>query len=672
MRWNTKKSAGERARIQVMGAVFYCFVLIILLRAFTYQVLNRERHKTMGSDRYRHPVQLMAQRGMIYDREKHVLAMDVPSISLALDVTLVKDKEEAALILSRILGGESVGYHDELEKNSKKGFIWIDRDITEDQKEQLIESKIRGLIFVDGRKRIYPYTDLGKQVFGIVNAEHRGAAGAEQAFEESLRGVDGWAIYQKDALNRNFVTIDYPVEQPIDGNDIVLTINQLYQAIVEDELRKGVDRHNAKSGSAVLMDPFTGEILSMATILGRTDGDKESDFNELMQNKAVQAAFEPGSTFKIVTAAAALEEGVFQSNSLIHCENGTYRLANHSIRDHNKAYSWLTLKQVMEVSSNIGMAKIGRKLGKETLYKYTQNFGFGNKTGINLPGEATGILRPVYRWTDFSTAVVSFGQEISVSTLQMVLMISVIANGGELLRPRIIKVVLDEDDREMKTFPRQVIRKVISENTAYHLTSILEGVILRGNGNEASVEGVRVAGKTGTAQKSIPGYRGYYPGAYVSSFVGFWPVEAPMFALVIVLDEAKEMYWGATSAAPIFSRIVSRMVGLPAIPSMPRIKEKKNRVKKTFVASSLNENKDDTSNKESIYNSVSQSPYHIPKLLGLSTREALLRLGSMGIEVRVEGSGIVVAQDPEPNRKIEDGMVCLLTCREPKEGVAAF
>lgn len=672
MRWNTKRPAGERGRIQVMGAVFYFLVLIILLRAFTYQVLNRERHKTMGSDRYRHPVQLMAQRGIIYDREKHILAMDVPSISLALDVTLVKDREEAALILSRILGGESVEYHDKLETNSNKGFIWIDRDITDDQKEQLIESKIRGLIFVDGRKRIYPYADLGKQVFGIVNAEHRGVVGAEQAFEESLRGVDGWAIYQKDALNRNFVTIDYPVEQPIDGNDIVLTINQLYQAIVEDELRKGVDRHNAKSGSAVLMNPFTGEILSMATILGRIDTDKEPEFNELMQNKAVQAAFEPGSTFKIVTAAAALEEGVFQSNSLIHCENGTYRLANHSIRDHNKAYSWLTLKQVMEVSSNIGMAKIGRKLGKETLYKYTQNFGFGNKTGINLPGEATGILRPVYHWTDFSTAVVSFGQEISVSTLQMALMVSVIANGGELLRPRIIKAVLDEDGREMKTFPRQVIRKVISENTAYHLTSILEGVILRGNGIEASVEGVRVAGKTGTAQKSIPGYRGYYPGAYVSSFVGFWPVEAPMFALVIVLDEAKEMYWGATSAAPIFSRIVSQMVGLPTIPSTPRIKEKKSRVKKTFVASYLNEYKGDTSNKISTYNPVSQSPYHVPKLLGLSTREALLRLGSMGIEVRVEGSGIVVSQDPEPNRKIEDGMVCLLTCREPKEGAATF
>ena len=663
-RWNSERMV-EGRRLRLLGVLFSFLIMVILYRAFTFQVLHREPWNKIAPDQHQRRVGLMAERGIIYDRKKQILSMDMETVSMAMDPSQVDDVRGAASILSEILGEKPESYREDLEEKNDKHFIWIDRDITENQRQLLIDSNLPGLIFLQGRKRVRPYQDLGKPVLGITNAEHRGVGGVEQACEHILQGEDGWAIYQRDGLNRNFLSIDYPVREPVDGSHVVLTIDHLYQTIVEEELQRGSIRHEAKAGSAILLDPFTGEILAMASVLRETRSSDKPSINEYLRNQAVQVDFEPGSTFKIVTAAAALEEGIFQPNSLVHCENGTYRLAGHTIHDHHKAYYWLTLSRIVEVSSNIGMAKIGKKLGNKTLYKYIQNFGFGNRTGIELPGEASGILRPVYHWTDFSTAMISFGQEISATTLQMALMAAVVANGGELMQPQIIKALLDRDGREVKTNSPQVIRRVISERTANQLTSILQGVVLQGNGTEAAVEGVRVAGKTGTAQKSIPGYKGYYPGAYVSSFVGFWPAEAPMFVLVVVLDEARELYWGSTSAAPVFSRIVSRMIGLPMTPRTPPGQEKQDRDdKKRFVFTSFEEDREPPPLNDRNRQQSTPSPYHVPGLLGLSLREALLRLGAIGIEARVQGSGVVVAQEPEPNTRIEKGTVCRLTCKE--------
>jgi len=617
----------------------------------------------MAPNQYEQRVKLEAKRGIIYDRNMNLLAMDLPVLSLAIDPTQVEDNAKTASVIADILGGKEGEYFNLLIKNKNKNFVWVKKEISDDQKNLILGAKVQGLIHVKGRKRVHPYDDLGLQVLGITNVEHQGIGGIEQAFDEILKGRDGWAVFQKDGLNRNFSSLDYPVENPENGNHIVSTIDHLCQTIVEEELRRGVINHVAKGGSAVLMDPFTGEILAMASIIGERVSSDNPGLVELLQNKSLQIAFEPGSTFKIVTAAAAMEEGVFKPGSLIHCENGIYRLANHPIHDHNKKYAWLTLNQVMEVSSNIGAAKIGRKLGKKTLYEYIQNFGFGNRTGIGLPGETSGILRPIYRWSELSTAMISFGQEMSVTSLQLACMISTITNGGVLMKPQIVRSVLDDTGRELQPFFKKVIRRVIAEETAEQLMAILENVVENGNGSKATVEGVRVAGKTGTAQKSIPGYKGYFPGAYVSSFVGFWPAEAPRFTLVIVLDEPKEEYWGATSAAPIFSRIVTRTVGLPISPWLRKEQEKQNPPKKQkFVFSSMKKYNEDASTGMKEIPEV-DSPYHIPKLLGLSVREALQKLAVLGIEANVKGSGVVVSQDPAPTVKIKNGMTCYLICR---------
>ncbi|MBN2029939.1 transpeptidase family protein [bacterium] len=659
----------EMRRLRFLGFLFTLSIVVILVRLFMFQVWNRDPWNALAPSQYQQYIKRIAHRGVIYDRDMNILAMDLPTLSMAIDATQVEDREAAANIFASVLKGNKNNYLNILEENKDKRFVWIENDITTNQRDSLYQLQISGLIPVQTRKRVHPYEMVGKQVIGITNGEHRGVSGVELALDDTLRGEDGWGIYQKDALKRNYLSLDYPVKESRNGHHVVLTLNHAYQTIVEEELQKGIIYHGAKRGSAVLMDPFTGEILVMASILGGTENGEEPDFDMMLQNQPVQVDFEPGSTFKIVTAAAALEEGLFHPNSIIFCENGSYQFLGHTIHDHNQSHGMLTLSQVVEYSSNIGISKVGEKLGENILYKYIQNFGFGNRTGIGLPGEVPGILRPVYRWSDFSIAAVSFGQEISVTTLQETCMISAVANGGKLFKPVLYKAIIDDNGNITKSYSGEVIRRVISEGTADQLRIIMENVVNQGSGIEAKVEGVRIAGKTGTAQKSEPGFEGYRPGVYVSSFAGFWPADTPMFAMVIVVDEPQRAYWGSQSAAPIFSRIVSRIAGFPLEYGPSGRPENENRTESRVVFSSYYDNRQHELESERESSSVYDSPYHVPQLNGLSVREALKRLSSRGIEGRVEGRGVVIEQSPKPGEKVVAGMVCYLWCQEPDESV---
>jgi cell division protein FtsI (penicillin-binding protein 3) len=650
-------------RIQYLGWFFSFLILIVLFRTFTIQVWKREPFKNLGLNQYQRQVRLTAKRGLIYDRNMNIFAMDYPSSSLALDPFFIKDKQNVIKILREVLKGDVNDYQALFNKKENNHFIKIKSHITKKEENILAEMNIPGLIFYKERRRVRPYNIVGRQIIGITNAEHKGVCGVEQSYDTILRGVDGWAIYQKDGLNRKFSSLDYPIEESINGNNVVLTIDYVHQAVVEEELVKGLKFHQAKWGAAILMDPFTGEILAMASIAGKNcPGD--SDFDKNMKNRAVQAIFEPGSTLKILTTAAAIEEGKFKPNSLIHCENGEFNISGHIIHDHDDKHDWLTLIQILEKSSNIGIAKVGLKLGKEKLFKYIQNFGFGNRTGIRLPGEEAGILQPVYHWTDFSTATIAFGQGISVTGLQMACMVSVIANGGELVKPCIIKGINDQDSRVKEKLTREVIRRVISEETSEKMRHILEMVVQKGNAGKAAVEGIRVAGKTGTAQKSVAGYKGYLPQAYISTFAGFWPVEEPRFVFVVILDEAKHLYWGAHSTAPIFAEVVKRIEGLPNIRLFPEEPSKKYKRNKTFLFSNLESGEAGSHQVKTTLTSKSNSSLtQIPQLMGLSLREALQKLAVRGVEARVQGSGIVQNQDPQPGAKVKEGLICKLICR---------
>lgn len=659
VRQSHQKSISKHSmrRLGVMGWIFFGIVMILVFRAFTIQVWQRKPWINETDARYQQRIPLHAKRGLIYDRNFNVLSMDGEEISLAVDPQLLREKENCFAVLGDILGGSAREYERVCAGTSR--FVRLDGHLGEDKKQALSDSKLPGLIFMNERKRLQPYEQLGSQVIGVTDDSHQGVGGIEQACDAVLRGEDGWTIYQKDGLNRVFVTIDYPVESPIHGKDVVLTIDHTYQSIVEEELNKACRDHQAKGGSAILMQPFTGEILAMASSFGKIPTDVENVFAFKMQNQAVQCDFEPGSSFKVVAVSCALEEGILEPNSLIYCENGSYQLADQVVRDHDKKYDWLTLTEVLENSSNIGMVKVEKKIGNKLFYQYMRNFGFGNRTGISLPGEVSGILHPLYHWDEFTAGTMAFGQGISVTTLQMACMTSVIANGGELIKPILLRMIMD-GDTPVQQFEPQVIRRVISEKTADQMKTMMERVVTHGNGTAAMVDRVPVAGKTGTAQKSIPGHHGYLPGAYVSSFAGFWPVASPQYVLVVVLDEPEKQYWASTSAAPLFSKIVERISGVgphtwPERPVVPP------RAKKDYFIFSKLEQSQPTSKQQEIP-AQPLSPHLVPDMRGLSIREALCLLAERNIKATVEGNGVVREQDVPPGSRVGGVSECHLKC----------
>lgn len=655
-------------RIEWLGGIFFFLIIVILFRSFLFQVLQREPWRTIAPSQYQYRIKLIANRGVLYDRDMNILAMDMPVSSLAIDSRYIDDFDITAEKLSAALNQDKEFFLNILKENQDKSFVRVLKEISSRQKRLLLKSNIKGVIIINDRKRVKPFGGLAYQVLGITNAKHIGTWGVEQSFDDVLRGDDGWAIYQKNGPGKDYFTCpEYPVKPSKNGRDIVLTLNHTYQEIIEEELSRGVVKHDAKYGIAVLMNPYTGEILAMASINGDKLKNKKVDFKEEIKNRAVQSTYEPGSVFKIVTSSAAIEENTFSPKTLIYCENGKFRVANQTINDHDKKYTWLTLSQVVEKSSNIGISKVGIKLGKKTFYKYIRDFGFGNRTGVRLPGEASGILRPIYNWSDFSTSAISFGQELSATPLQLACMMSAVANGGELLKPYIVQEILDDRGECQKHFSMEVLRRVISRETSKKIKEILRKTVKDGSGYRAGVKSLNIAGKTGTAQKSISGYKGYVPGAYVSSFVGFWPTEVPRFVLVVMLDEPKKNYWGGSSSAPIFSNAASRISG---ISPEPELRENRNQDgndnKNKFVFSSLevnqaiNQSSSASANAER-NNNVS-SLFHMPDLKGLSVREALKKAADYDITVKVRGNGVVTGQIPEPGDKINNKTVCQLVC----------
>jgi cell division protein FtsI (penicillin-binding protein 3) len=660
--WEPVRKENVRSLRHARTAV--CLLLIVvLIRAFQVQVLK------VPDLRDKIPVYigravLLAKRGLIYDRNMTILAMDVPSHSAAVDPTVIRHPERAAGELSEVLGGDPEEYLSFIRSNRNSAFVWLKKDLTRQEKEGLDDKGIKGVIIREERKRAHPCPSIACAVMGGTNASHQGVGGIEQSMNPFLRGEDGWQILQKDGKDHNHASSDCPSVPPKNGRNVVLTLDEVDQTIVEEELERGVLALRAKGGMAVLMDPSSGEILSMATVFERGAAQLAFGSEYLAANKVVQTDFEPGSTLKVVAAAAALEEGVFTPNSLIHCEDGTYRLAGQVIHDHDKQYGYLTVSKVIENSSNIGIAKIAKKIGKKTLYQYMQNFGFGTGTGIELPGEAPGMLNPIYKWNEFTTATAAFGQGVSVTTLQLACMMSVLANGGFLVKPRLVQSVVNEDGSLIRSGNREIIRRVISEPTASQMRDMLEKTVTRGNAREASVKGVRVGGKTGTAQKSLSGTVGYAPGIYTSSFAGFWPADSPRYVLVVVLEEPKGRYYAAQSCAPIFSNIVKRMTGLPSSPIVPDEGQDETRqTEKRFVFSDYQKTAEYETLRTEQEAPEPDEPALMPHLTGLSLRQALQKLAVRGIEANVEGSGVVCGQTPKPGEKVTANLICKLVCR---------
>ncbi|ALA57052.1 peptidoglycan D,D-transpeptidase FtsI family protein [Nitrospira moscoviensis] len=525
---------------------------VVLFRLVSLQVLQAAELTLKADRQHQKTVSVEGARGTIVDRHGKVLAMNMEVPSVFGVPTALESPARTARNLSPVLR-VSTG---ELERKLRqdRGFVWLARKLDPEQGRRLERMAMDGIGMVMEGRRFYPKGPLLAHVLGFSGMDGEGLEGLERRYESHLHGEKRVTVLQRDALGRTVFPKGLSEQGPAPGHSLVLTIDEVIQYITEKELDEAVTRAHAKSGTMIVLDPQTGALLALA-ISPRFDPNSVAAIGpDRWRNRALTDAYEPGSTMKAIVAAAAIEEKVMKPGTLVFGENGRMTIANTVIHDHEKL-GWVTFAQVIQKSSNIGAAKTGMALGDQRLYRYLQAFGFGQKTEIDLPGEAGGLVKHPREWGRRSVASISMGQEIGVTPIQMVSAVAAIANDGVLMKPYVVSEIRDTHGRVLKQMLPQVKRRVIAPDTARTVTTILEGVVTDGTGGKAAIPGFRVAGKTGTAQKIDPRTGTYSATQFVGSFVGFVPAEAPRLAMIVVIDEPQGDAWGGTVAAPVFRRV---------------------------------------------------------------------------------------------------------------------
>ena len=542
---------------------------VILFRLVSLQVLQAAELTARADRQHQKSVTMEGARGTVTDRHGKVFAMNVEVPSIFGVPTSLDSPANAARSLSPVLHIR----REEIEKKLRQDrhFVWLARKVEPEQGRRLEQLSIDGIGMVMEGRRFYPKGPLLAHVLGFVGMDGVGLEGLERRYESQLHGEKRLTILQRDALGRTVFPKDLREQVPATGQALTLTIDEVIQYIAEKELEEAVDHARAKSGTIIVMEPRTGAILAMA-VSPRFDPNAVASLTaDRWRNRALTDTYEPGSTMKVVVAAAALEERVMMPGSMLFGENGRMTIANTTIHDHEKL-GWMTFAQMIQKSSNIGAAKTGMLVGDQRLYRYLQAFGFGQRTDIDLPGEVSGLLKAPREWGRRSLASISMGQEVGVTPLQMITAVSAIANDGVLMKPYVVAEVRDQKGQRMKEILPQVKRRVVSPATAHTLTTIMEGVVSSGTGTKAAIPGFRVAGKTGTAQKVDPGTGTYSSALSIGSFVGFVPADAPRLTIIVVIDEPQGEAWGGVVAAPVFRRVGEQVLTYLGVPRDDQVK----------------------------------------------------------------------------------------------------
>jgi cell division protein FtsI (penicillin-binding protein 3) len=543
---------------------------LVLFRLVTLQVLQAAELAVKADRQHQKTVSLEGARGTIVDRNGKVLAMNLEVPSVFGVPTDVDSPAKAARVLSPVLHVRANELEQKLRQDRR--FVWLARKLDPEQGRWFERTQIEGIGVVMEGRRFYPKGPLLSHLLGFAGMDGQGLEGIERRYEFELQGEKRVTVLQRDAKGRTVFSKGQQAEQaPAPGHRLVLTIDEVIQYIVEKELDNAVARAQAKSGTMIVLEPHSGALLALAGS-PRFDPNVLSNLSpDRWRNRALTDAFEPGSTMKAILAAAAIEERVMKPDTLVFGEHGSMTIASTVIHDHEKL-GWLTFAQVIQKSSNIGAAKAGMALGDQRLYQYLQAFGFGARTEIDLPGEATGLLKNPKSWGRRTVASVSMGQEVGVTPMQMVTAIGAIANGGQLMRPYVVSEIRDAQDEVKRQILPQVRRRVISSETARAVTRILEGVVTDGTGGKAAISGFRVAGKTGTAQKIDPRTGTYSDSKFVSSFVGYAPADNPRLAMIVVIDEPQGEAWGGAVAAPVFNRVGEQVLSYMGVSSPEPVK----------------------------------------------------------------------------------------------------
>ena len=548
-------------RLRLVVGLFGLSFCAILIRLAIVQVFEHTYLHDLAARQYSRNITLHPERGRILDRHGRVLATSVPVPSVYALPQEIDNPDAVAKQVAEVLGQPLATVQHQL--TSTAPFVWLARQLPPEVGERIQKLNLRGVQVLQETRRFYPKRHLAGQVLGFVGVDGLGLGGLEHLYNRELTGTPRQVRLQRDASGRTVQIVDGdPSDQPR-GADLYVTLDERLQYVAEKEIAARIQETQAKSGLVVVMHPPSGDILALASYPFFNPNDFQDPKQRVWQrNRAVTDPVEPGSTFKLVTASAALEENVAQVTDMFFCENGLFVHGGRRLRDHH-GYGLLSFTQVIEKSSNIGTAKISERLSDTQLYTYIRRFGFGEKSLVNLPGEEEGLIRPPKKWSRPTHDSLAFGQEVTVTPLQLLAAYAAVANGGWLMRPRMVEHVVQGDDSQF--FAPQARHQVLSPQTLERINDILVGVVERGTGKQAAVEGYTVAGKTGTAQKVERG--GYSHSKILASFVGYVPAEAPQLAILVILDEPLRAKWGGEAAAPVFKRVAQQALYYLQVPS---------------------------------------------------------------------------------------------------------
>jgi len=673
-------SNGDRKTISRL-LIVACLTLLGMIAVFGrlgyLQLFRHIEYMARAQRQQQRVIEITPQRGAIFDRNMHPLAMSIPVDSAFAVPSEIGDEQLAARLLSGVLGIPRDVLEARLE--SSHSFVWIARKLPPDKKEAVEELNLKGVYFQKENQRIYPKRDLASHVLGFVDLDEKGLGGIEYELDGQIRGKSEKIIVMADARQRWF---DGGEAQRERGANVVLTLDEKIQYIAERELAAAIAKTHAIAGTVMVMNPNTGEILALANWPKFNPNAANEAPAEARMNRAVAALYEPGSTFKLITLAAAFDQGITRPEDVFDCENGAVYVAGHRIRDH-KPFGLLNVADILAQSSDVGAIKIALRLGAPKFYDYIRAFGFGQPTGVDMPGESKGLLRRLENWSAVSIGSISMGQEVGVTPIQLISAVSAIANGGMLYKPHVI-VELRRGDQLMPAeglLASSEPKRVIRPETAATLRRLMEGVVLNGTGKLAHLDGWTSAGKTGSAQKIDPATGRYSPTHFIASFTGFAPISNPAVSILVSLDSPVGLHEGGMVAAPVFKRIAEQVlphldvprdvpVGARLVQAAYKNREVSDRATlEDFTPTDFSEQPDQPPARSAATNSrEGNSPapavtvavddgseIQVPDLLGKTMREVTTICLRLGLEPVLVGSSLATNQTPAAGAKVRRG-----------------
>ena len=677
----------KNARMVLMILGVFLWSLLIVARLVQKQIVEHGDYARKAEMQQQTQGEIAAPRGIIYDSRMDVLAANTTLSTVIAEPRRIKDIPETAEKLASALGVDRRTLQTRMEMPERKSYLVVQRRIDEKKEKSIAGLNLDGVYFIDESTRSYPNNGMACHVLGFVNMNGDGGAGIEQEYDKYLKGKPGLYTFARDGRKTPRIYETQMDVLPVQGNSLVLSIDKSIQYITDRELAAGAEKTKARAGTAIVMESTTGRILAMSNY-PRFDSNRYNEYkSEYWYNRAVTDIFEPGSTFKVAVAAAALKEGLARPDEMIDCQNGSITIGGHVFRDHNR-YGLISFNKILAVSSNVGAAKLGLRLGQERLYEYIRAFGFGTPTGIDLPREEDGIVRHWNKWSGLSIGAISFGHEIGVTSMQILTAVNTIANGGFRVRPSVVDRIIDSEGNLVKKNTPEKVR-ILDEKTALEITEALKEVVLPGGtARRASLNGYVAAGKTGTAQKivkdPVTGKNRYSNSKYVSSFIGFAPLPNPKITVLVQLDEPANGYYGGEVSAPIFQAIAQETLMRLKIPPDPAPAQSRPKTKQQFakndavdflpVAANLEPVMEPAANrmiKEEqpgvITVLVESESVVVPDFRGMSKRAVLDICLDLDVQLKADGSGVAVFQNPPPGARIVPGEVCSVVFAKPDE-----